>query len=351
MSKIVYVPKQFTPAHRNTIKRANAILEEYAVQGFTLTLRQLYYQFVARGFIPNQDKSYKMLGGIVGEARLAGQIDWEHLEDRTRNVRSITHFDGPGGALKSVAGWYHDDLWATQRFRPEVWIEKDALAGVISGVCDENDVPYFSCRGYTSLSEMWRAALRFQGYRREGKVPYIIHLGDHDPSGIDMSRDIVERIANTFRTGHEFVRVALNMDQIEEHQPPPNPAKVTDSRYEAYLAKFGDESWELDALEPSMFRELIQGQLDGLRDDEKWDEAVKGQERSKRELTDLSQNWDSVKRERGHLGRVIRAAEKVGWPTDPTKRESVWEFVSKLGTERDGLKKEVERLRRTGKKK
>lgn len=292
--KICYVTKRFSRGHLATIKRANDILDQYAAQGFTLTLRQLYYQFVARGFIPNKQKSYKRLGSIIGDGRLAGMIDWSYLEDRTRNLASLTHFDGPSDALKKLCGWYHVDMWANQGYRPEVWIEKDALVGVIQGVCEENDVPYFSCRGYTSLSEMWRAALRLKGYMREGKTPYIIHFGDHDPSGIDMSRDIVDRIQQTFLSECDFRRVALNMDQIREFNPPPNPAKVTDSRYKAYVKEYGDESWELDALEPTKFRELIETKLDGLRDDTQWDADVKEKARVKKQLIEVATDWASL---------------------------------------------------------
>jgi hypothetical protein len=318
--KTVYVPKRFSRDHENTIRRANHILDDYARQGFVLTLRQLYYQFVAKGFLRNADKSYVLLGRIVGAARLAGRIDWSYLEDRTRNLRSLAMFGGPGDAVRRVAEWYREDLWRNQKYRPEVWIEKDALLGMVQGVCEENGVPYFSCRGYTSLSEMYEASVRFKGYSADGKIPYVIHLGDHDPSGIDMSRDIVDRIADTFRTGHQFVRVALNMDQIEELNPPPNPAKVTDSRFAAYLKKFGNESWELDALDPPTFRSLILDQVESLRDKARWDKDVAASEKSKRDLEAVSEDWDSVAR---------------------NQRD-----VIRLSTERAALAAEVEKLRK-----
>ena len=101
----------------------------------------------------------------------------------------------------------------------------------------------------------------------------ILHLGDHDPSGIDMTRDNAERLADVFGGDVELKRIALNMDQIDEYAPPPNPAKVTDSRFEQYLLMYGAESWELDALEPSVINELIVNEVALLRDDELFDEA------------------------------------------------------------------------------
>lgn len=296
MPKICYVERRFTPKVAAMIKQANEILEEYAAQGFVLTLRQLYYQFVARDILPNNVRSYDLLGTTVGNARLAGLIDWAHLEDRTRNLQTLQHFNGPQDALTKLADWYHVDMWAGQSFRPEVWIEKDALLGVIEPVCQENDVPYFSCRGYTSLSEVWRASLRFHSHVKNGQMPYIIHFGDHDPSGMDMSRDIWDRMTETFRTRLKFTRMALNMNQIEEYDPPPNPAKVTDCRYEAYVQKYGEESWELDALEPKVFRQLIEDELDDIRDDKVWAKAEKEAEAVKKRLTKLAKDWGKRKR-------------------------------------------------------
>lgn len=311
MGKICYTSKVFTKGHRNTILRANAILEEYSKQGFVLTLRQLYYQFVARGFIPNRQKSYKRLGGIIVDARLAGKIDWDHLEDRTRNLKTLQHFDGPQDALDKLYNWYHVDMWSNQKCRPEVWIEKDALAGVIQGVCQENDVPYFSCRGYTSLSEMYGAAERLKRHERDGHQPYIIHLGDHDPSGIDMSRDIFDRLGKVFGAWFQFKRVALTMDQVEEYNPPPNPAKVTDSRYNKYLVKYGDESWELDALEPSKFRSLIEDELAGVRDQAQWDKDAKEAARIKAQLKELSGDWASVAANKRSVKKLNAEVEKL----------------------------------------
>lgn len=304
MPKIRYIDKRFNRGHTNTILRANQILEEYVAQGFVLTLRQLFYQFVARGFIKNATKSYKRLGGIIGDARLAGRIDWEHIEDRSRSIKAMQHFDGPQDALNKLVDWYHLDMWNNQKYRPEVWIEKDALTGVIRGVCQENDVPYFSCRGYTSLSEMWRASMRLRSYMRQGYTPYIIHMGDHDPSGIDMSRDIVDRLRDTFLSDCTFTRVALNMDQVEEYNPPPNPAKVTDSRYKAYVAEYGDESWELDALEPTKFRELIELELGLIRDQEVWDKTVKECDKVRTRLQEIAEDWEDVAENKRKLAAV-----------------------------------------------
>lgn len=312
MSCITYVPKRFSNGHKFIIDHANRILRNLVKQGYCLTLRQLYYEFVKRNLIKNEQKEYKRLGSIIGDARLAGLIDWEWMEDRIRNLQELQHFEGVQDALNKVAGWYHVDLWKNQQYRPEVWIEKDALMGMIHGPCTDNDIPYFVCRGYTSLSEMWRASMRLRRNLRAGQTPYIIHFGDHDPSGMDMSRDIFERLSQTFCADCQFERVALNMDQIEEMKPPPNPAKITDSRYKTYVQKFGDDSWELDALDPSKFRELIEGQLKNLRDDNQWAKDVAEKKKGTDRLLRISQEWDKspVSKKKPRKKKPVKKAVK-----------------------------------------
>lgn len=276
------------------ITQANRIIREYQAQGFDLTLRQLYYQFVARDLIPNRLQEYKRLGDIVADGRLAGLIDWEAIVDRTRNLRDLSHWSDPTSIVSAVAEQYRIDKWARQPHRVEVWIEKDALVGVIEGVCEELDVPYFSCRGYTSLSEMWAAGQRMMKHAKKAKqVPIILHFGDHDPSGCDMTRDIGDRL-EMFMGGMEVRRLALNMPQIEEYEPPPNPAKVTDSRATAYIELHGHESWELDALEPSVLSGLIRNEIEALRDPELWQEAVEEEDEAKAQLAKIAERYEDV---------------------------------------------------------
>jgi len=298
MSKICYEAKRFGADALSRIVRANEILNEYAVQGFDLTLRQLYYQFVARGYIPNKDTEYKRLGELINDARMAGLIDWDHITDRTRNLRELNHWDSPSSILDAVASQYRNRKWEDQPNYVEVWIEKDALVGVVQQAADAVDVPYFSCRGYTSQSEMWAAAMRLLKQIRSGKSVTILHLGDHDPSGIDMTRDITDRL-NLFTRHHQVVvnpvtvdRIALTMDQIRKYNPPPNPAKITDSRAASYIRDYGDESWELDALPPDAMVTLIREAVTALLHQGLWDEAVEEEAQEREALGKLATNWE-----------------------------------------------------------
>lgn len=291
--RICYTPKKFRRVSRVIIERANSIIAEYQADGFTLTLRQLYYQFVARGLIPNTLKDYKRLGSIINDARLAGLIDWYAIEDRTRGLATHPFWDTPEQILRNSADGFDMDRWDGQPNRVEVWIEKEALAGVFDRVCTEFQVPYLSCRGYSSQSEAWRAAQRLWRYKKFGQTPVILHFGDHDPSGIDMTRDIIDRM-EVFGVNMEVRRLALNMDQVEEYDPPPNPAKEADSRFGAYIAEFGDECWELDALEPSVLVNLARENIEAFIDQEAWDATEEEVAEGRRKLTQIADRWDDV---------------------------------------------------------
>ena len=292
--KRCYRSKNFRRSSLLIIQQANEILEDYTSQGYVLTLRQLYYQFVARDLLPNLQKSYKRLGKIVNDGRVAGLIDWDYLEDRTRNLQRMSHWNDPGDVIDSAASGYHIDKWKGQTYRPEVWIEKDALAGIIEGPCEENDVPYFSVRGYNSQSEMHGAAMRLRRWRQGGQTPVIIHLGDHDPSGIHMTEDIIDRM-EMFIGGVEVRRIALTMSQVEEYNPPPNFAKDSDARFSGYVQEFGTENcWELDALEPRVLEDLVTDEINSLRDQTPWDLLVAKEDRHKVLLAQVSDRWAEV---------------------------------------------------------
>ena len=309
--KKCYVPKNFREHSLAIIQIANSIINEYEEQGFTLTLRQLYYQFVARDIIENKQAWYDKLGSIINDARLAGLISWEALEDRTRNIRKNQHWSGIDEILEAAKNSYRIDTWSTQPTYVEVWIEKDALVGVIEDVCERLDVTYFSCRGYTSASEMYKAGERMNLAIEQGRRPIVLHLGDHDPSGIDMTFDIWKRLnmfagfnykalqkldsaysMNTIKWdfidgGVEVRRLGLNREQIEQFSPPPNPAKVTDSRSKTYIQEHGKQSWELDSLSPRVLSGIIDQEIRSIVDLEKWETEREKQHLGRQEISNI----------------------------------------------------------------
>lgn len=287
MPFICYKEKNFRAESLALIEQINSIVAEYDAMGYDLTLRQVYYQLVSRDVIPNNERSYKNLGNLINDGRLAGLIDWYAIIDRTRNLRSLSHWEHGVDMLGSAAAQFRKNHWEGQPNYVEVWVEKDALVGVVGDICNKLDVPYFSCRGYTSQSEMWTAAQRFRRKSVTGEK-IILHLGDHDPSGIDMSRDIAERL-EMFGADVYVQRIALTMEQIEEFAPPPNPAKLTDSRCRGYIQKYGHESWELDALNPTVITELIRDNVWQYVDRDRYNAEIKSEQRDKDHLKALEQ--------------------------------------------------------------
>lgn len=296
---ICYKEINFRRESLSLIERVNSIINEYQSKGYSLTLRQVYYQLVARDVIPNTERSYKNLGNLISDARLAGHIDWHAIEDRTRSLRSNSHWSTPGSIIRSAANSFAYDKWADQDYYVEVWVEKDALVGVVGQICSRLDVPYFSCRGYVSQTEMWVASQRLiEKSKSRGQKTVILHLGDHDPSGIDMSRDIVDRL-DTFGIDPYFRRIALNMDQIEQYLPPPNPTKLTDSRASGYINLHGYECWELDALRPEVMEELIREHIEEFCDQERFDTALDAEEDARETLNNVAHHWSDIAEQYG----------------------------------------------------
>lgn len=291
--KIKYKDINFKGKSLELIELINNVVNEYRNMGYELTLRQTYYQLVARGYIPNNERSYKNIGALINDGRLAGLIDWNSIVDRTRFIRQNSHWEKPEDVIMSAKYSYLLDKWKDQPNYVEVWVEKDALIDIVGQACRALDTPFFSCRGYTSQSEMWLAAQRFIVQNEIRENCFIIHLGDHDPSGIDMTRDITERL-ELFGAYVEVNRIALTMDQVNKYNPPPNPAKITDTRSSKYIREFGNESWELDALEPQMLAELITNEVTALRDDEIYERICAREAKEKNELQLLVDNYKPV---------------------------------------------------------
>src|SRR5574341_248948 len=289
-----FVPHNFSTGSHKTIEIVDGILDEYRAQGFRLSLRQLYYQLVARDYIENSQRSYRNLGSLVSRARQAGLLDWSMIEDRNRETVIPNHWDDPGEIIRTAAAQFRIDKWDNQPYHIEVMVEKDALSGVLQPVCRDLDIGITANKGYSSSSTMYEIGKRLQDIDSYDKRLVVLYLGDHDPSGIDMTRDVEERLTLYGRLGtsdFEVVRVALNYDQVEMWKPPENPAKETDSRFIDYRRRFGESSWELDAVEPRQLADLVRDMVAVRRDDDLWEEAVERERAMRRELEEFAARY------------------------------------------------------------
>jgi len=269
----------------------NSIIQEYAVNGFDLTVRQVYYQFVSRGHSENSSSAYKRLTNIINKGRLGGLIDWDSIVDRTRFHRSNPHWEDEEHILSQCRDSFAVDTRKDQPMYVEVWVEKDVLINVVVPVCVNLDVPYLACRGFLSQSMMWRAALKFKSHERDGIPTILCYLGDHDPSGIDMTRDIQARMKE-FGSSVQVVRLALDMDQIEKFNPPPNPVKLIDTRCADYIKLYGNSSWELDALDPLVLGDIIFNHVHAITDHKLRRAKLTEQRMGRLRLGKVVDSWD-----------------------------------------------------------
>ena len=221
-------------------------------------------------------------------------IDWDMIEDRNREMVIPPHWRNPAEIVKAAARSFRIDKWANQLVHVEIMVEKDALSGVLGPVCQRLDVGLTANKGYSSSSTMYEIGRRLAEKRAfKGKSLVVFYLGDHDPSGIDMTRDVEERLC-MYASTHciDVIRLALNMDQVEMWNPPENPAKETDARFAEYVQKFGESSWELDAIEPATLAELVERAVLEQRDEDLWNEAVAREEKMRGSLLEFAKTYD-----------------------------------------------------------
>jgi hypothetical protein len=283
--KLAFINKNFKQDTLNLIKLCCEILDDYAADGYDLTVRQLYYQLVAKDLIENTDKSYARISSMVNDARMAGLIDWDMIVDRGRQTIEAETWEDPSQAIEDATRFFRIDRWKFQPFHLEVMCEKQALEGVLSQSCLKWGIPFTANKGYSSQSCLYKKGEHFSEIMRDGKRIVILYFGDHDPSGIDMDRDLISRLRmfsgvdeGFDKTEMDFDRVALTQGQIELYNPPPNPAKITDSRAKGYIKKFGNRSWELDALTPrqlaTMLDDAVSDSIDIYGQDDLWNESI-----------------------------------------------------------------------------
>ena len=285
-----YKTHRFMAQTLKLINLVAVIVDDYDSQGYSITLRQLYYQLVIKNIITNKKREYERLGKIVGKARIAGLIDWDVIEDRTRRLDEHNHWESPGEIIRYYSDWYHIDTRIDQPTYVEIWCEKDALASVLEPICNKHDVPMFICRGYPSITAKRDAAERLQ--EQEHRNPTVIYLGDHDPSGLDIPRELRESFDLFGCFFVEIRRIALTMTQIEEYNLPPNPTKLSDSRAKKYIAEYGRQSWELDALRPAVLSQLLDEAINELTDHAKLNARRELQLSHRSELRKIADRYD-----------------------------------------------------------
>jgi hypothetical protein len=316
------------------------ITNRYMNQGDVLSLRQLYYQLVAAEIIPNHDKVYKKIGEIKDDCCYCGLLDWDAFEDRGRKPFLPYYNEDIQDAINDAVSHFRLDRQRNQNVHVEIWSEKDAISSILSSVTSKYHVRLVVNKGYISSSAIYAAYVRFIGEIAQGKQVKILYFGDHDPSGLDMIRDINDRVLMMcsqgvrkreleelieewrienqdeamqtcqdngyfieedgdqfyfmdkafFHNHFEIVPVGLTMEQIKAYNPPPNPAKITDPRAKDYIKKFGNVSWEVDALTPEMMREIVTAGIEKHIDKNLFSIMLEKEKADKIKLAEIAKN-------------------------------------------------------------
>lgn len=312
MSTIRFRDYKFNPSHQQLIDHMNEIIDELEM---TLTARQLYYQFIGRDLFPsswvddeynankglplgtkNTEKNYKRFTTLLTDARYGGLVSWDAIEDRVRRPTIWQDYDNLREAVDELIRTYRLPRWRGQRRYVELWVEKEALAGQMGPIASEFHVTLMANKGYSSASAMYDSAQRIMresnqvesNYWDEDKderEPVVLYVGDHDPSGEDMVRDLEKRLVEFGVQNLTFTKLALTMDQVKQYKLPPNPAKTTDARFETYVEQHGNKSWEVEALPPKVLAKIVRDALVATVDRELMDEVIAEEREHKRALT------------------------------------------------------------------
>lgn len=223
-----------------------------------MTVRQLFYQLVSRKVIHKTEAEYKQtVVRLLTSMRRRGAIPFDWIADNTRWMRKPRTHSGLSQMLSRSIQTYRRALWDDQSAYVEIWLEKDALAGVLYEVTEEFDVPLMVTRGYPSLSFIASAADTIMHQNKMGKIAYLYYLGDRDPSGVDIPRKVQEDLGE-MGCHFTFAVIAVTDDQIAEFDLPTRPTKQTDTR----AKNFKGESVEVDAIPPGALKSLVRRHIE-----------------------------------------------------------------------------------------
>ena len=286
----------WTPTQKNTKARLHnvrVVLDDYSDQGIRVSLRQLYYRLVALGVIPNDKRSYKRLGEVVVNARLGGLVDWDMIVDHGRVAKMPPEWRDPLDLMDDAINSYRLPRWADQDYHIEVWCEKDALTTILEPITNRYHVALLSHTGFSSVTALYRVAKQFQKVAESGRQLVVLYLGDHDPSGLDMLRDLENRVDILSRSCEiELIHLGITKEQVNLYQPPPDFVKVSDTRAPKYVAEHGNESWEVDALQPQVLNDLLSSTIEQYLDADKWKAVLKQEEKDKEALAEARERLE-----------------------------------------------------------
>ena len=272
----------------------DAALDIFQQYDTAITLRQLYYRLVSRLLIPNTINSYKRLSRIMVKAREDGDVPVNCLEDRSRRVlgRGDMGYNSAEEYLKKKITTLQDSwksftmpMWDDQPKNVMISLEKDALSRLVSREANRFSVRTFPTRGYPSFSFVQEMS-RYITNQLGGKPTVVLYFGDFDPSGVDIERDLSERLERYGAKSFTVQRIALTDDQIKKYRLPPMPVKMSDARADSFLEEHGDRAVELDALDPNLLQTTVRKAVVKNINMRKWNARVRKTEELQRWIRD-----------------------------------------------------------------
>lgn len=283
----------------------DAALDVFQQYDTAITLRQLYYRLVSRLLIPNTINSYKRLSRMMVKAREDGDVPINCLEDRSRRVlgRGDLGYNSAEEYLKKKITTLQDSwksftmpMWDDQPKNVMISLEKDALSRLVSREANRFSVRTFPTRGYPSFSFVQEMS-RYITNQLGGKPTVVLYFGDFDPSGVDIERDLSERLEKYGAKDFTVQRIALTVDQIKRYRLPPMPVKMSDARADSFLEEHGDRAVELDALDPNLLQTTVRKAVVKNINMRKWNARVRKTEELQRwirdKLDDIEKALDS----------------------------------------------------------
>jgi hypothetical protein len=286
--------------YSKVVELVNEILSQYTMP---LTLRQVFYRLIANYNYPNTNSAYSQLSKQLVEARERGDIDETKIEDRSREFlggdqgfdRLEEFLDYQINEFLSSPKYYYRKMWTEQPKFVIVWVEKDALSRIISSIAEKYNVITAPSRGYASYTYIKQAIENLP----VDKDIIILHFADHDPSGLDMTRDLQERFSDYYSGDVKVERVALTYNQVQTYHLSPNPTKTADPRAKEYVSQFGNQCWELDAIEPNELQRLVSESIEKHIDVEKWNKTL---EEAKQERQELEKIFSEIRKKFEEMG-------------------------------------------------
>ena len=268
------------------IEEIRAAIVEVVHAQRPISCRGTFYQLVARGVVDKTEAEYKAtVCRLLVEMRRSGDLPFSYIADGTRWMRKPASYLSVADMLENNVATYRRMLWASQPTYVEIWLEKDALAGVIYSVTEQFDVPLMVSRGFSSITFLHSAG---ETIRDQGKPAVIYQLGDHDPSGVDIARHIEKELrACAPEIDITFSRLAVMPDQIEALSLPTRPTKKTDSRARGFTG----ESVDVDAIPAPALRAIVRDAIVSHIDLAAWNRTLDVEEAERASLQLFAESW------------------------------------------------------------